>query len=64
MKLLNGKSTVALRGLNTVIGGVFCGKGPSIKDVRTKSRKIGSSPLCVKSPHWLNPLPYVRTDTP
>jgi len=30
-------------------------KGPSIKDVRTKSRKIDPSPLSAKCPHKLNP---------
>jgi len=32
-------------------------KGPSIKDVRTKSRNIDPSPLSVKCPHWTTPFP-------
>jgi len=33
-------------------------KGPSIKDVRTKSQKIDPPPpLSAKCSHWLNPLP-------
>jgi len=38
-------------------------KGPSIKNVCTKSRKIDPFPtLSAKCPYWLNPL--VRADTP
>jgi len=35
-------------------------KGPSKKDVRTKSRKIDPPPY-PPCPHWLSP--FVRTDT-